>query len=73
MEALVKSCNICWVWSGMLNLLENKKAPISPGRVELFLSHVVTHLWKLQHNHAVLVGYGPACPKFSEITNHQYL
>ena len=29
--------------------------------------HVVTHPWKLQCCHVVLVGYGPACPKFSEI------
>ena len=28
--------------------------------------------WKLQCYHVVLVGYGPACPKFSEATNHQY-
>ena len=40
MEGLVKSCNICWVWSGMpANDLQNK-APISLGRVELFCSFV---------------------------------
>ena len=38
-----------------------------------YLLHVVTHSWKLQCDHAVLVGYGLACPKFSEITNCQYL
>ena len=59
----------------MLNLLQNNKVPISLGRVELFvyLLLVVTHQWKLQCYHALLVGYGPACPKFYEITNHQYL
>ena len=36
MEALVKSCNICWVWSGIPNVLRNNKAPISPEKVELF-------------------------------------
>ena len=39
MEALVKSCNICWVWSGMLGIskvLQNNKATKSLGRVELF-------------------------------------
>ena len=38
-----------------------------------YLLHVVTHPWKLQGYHAVLVRYGPACPKFSKTTNHQYL
>ena len=36
MEVLVKSFNICWVWSGMPNSLQNNKVPISYGRVELF-------------------------------------
>ena len=36
MEALVKSCNICWVWSGMSKVLQNNKATISLGRLELF-------------------------------------
>ena len=41
---------------------------------ELFyLLHVVTNLRKLHCYHVNLVGYGPACPKFSEITNYQYL
>ena len=37
MEALVKSYNICWVWSGngMSKVLQNNKATISLGRVEL--------------------------------------
>ena len=33
----------------------------------------MTHLFKLQCYHAILVGYGPAYPKFSQITNRQYL
>ena len=39
MEALVKSCNICWVWSSMLgmpNILQNNKLQVSVGKVELF-------------------------------------
>ena len=34
---------------------------------------VVTHPWKLQCYHVVLVGYGLSRPKFSETTNQQYL
>ena len=44
MESLVKSCNICWVWSGMPGHAEpfpNNKVPISPERVELFCLFVV--------------------------------
>ena len=37
------------------------------------LLHLVTHLWKLQRYHVVLDKYCPACPKFSEMTNCQYL
>ena len=62
----------------MPNLLHNKKAPVPLRRVELFCLFVAlmsnyTHLWKLQCYHAILFGYCPACPKFSEITNRQYL
>ena len=32
-----------------------------------YLLHAVTHPWKLQCYHVVLVGYGLACPKFSKI------
>ena len=39
----------------------------------VYLLHVVKHLWKLQCYHAISVGYGPACLKFFEITNRQYL
>ena len=36
--------------------------------------HVVTHPWKPQCYHVVLVGhYCPSCPKFSETKNHSYL
>ena len=69
MEALVKSCNI-QACQGLRNLLQNNKVPISLGSVELFCLLVA---WKLQCYHVILVGYGPACPKFSEATNHQYL
>ena len=36
MNALVKSCNTCWVWSGMPSVLQNNKLQISLGKVELF-------------------------------------
>ena len=39
----------------------------------VYLFHVVTHPGKLHCYHVVLVGYGPACPKFSKIKNRQYL
>ena len=39
----------------------------------VYLLHVVTHPWKLQSYHVALVGYYLACPKFFEVTNHQYL
>ena len=59
----------------MSKALQNNKTTISLGRVDLFclFLHVVTQPWKLQCYHVVLVGYGLACPKFSEATNHQYL
>ena len=58
----------------MPNLLQNTQASISWEGLSylVYLLHVVPHLWKLQCYHAVLVGYGPAYPKFSEI-NCQYL
>ena len=75
MEALATSCNIYWVWSGMSNLLLNNKVHYLWEGMSYFvyLLNAGTHLWKLQCYHATLVGYGPACPKFSEITNWQYL
>ena len=38
----------------------------------VYLLHLVRHPWKLQCYYVVLFGYGLACPKFSETTNHQY-
>ena len=35
--------------------------------------HLVTRPWKVQCYHVVLDGYGLACRKFSQTTNHQYL
>ena len=63
------------VSQGMSNVLQNNKATILREWLNYFvyLLHVVTHPWKLQFFHVVLVGYGPACPKFSEATNQQYL
>ena len=59
MEALVKSCNICCVWSGMPNNLQNNKVPMSLERVELFyLLHLVTHPWKLHCYHVFVKGIG---------------
>ena len=37
------------------------------------LLHVVRDLWELQCYHVGLVGYGPACAKFSQTINHQYV
>ena len=37
----------------------------------VYFLHVVTHLWKLQCYHVILIGYGPSYQKFSEITNCQ--
>ena len=58
MEALVKSCSICWVWSaspGMLNVLQNNKFQIYLGKVELFCYLLQGHCY-----HVVLNRYGPA-------------
>ena len=66
MEALVKSHNVCWVCQVC--------PAMSLGKMEfVYLLHLVTHPWKLQRYHVVLVGYGVACPKFTEITNRHYL
>ena len=76
MEALVKSCNIWWVWQGMPGHAQH-----SPEKTNckylwerlsyfVYLLHVVTHPGKLQCYHVILVRYGSACPKFSEIANH---
>ena len=72
MEALGRSCNIFWVWSGMPNFsrITNCQYLLS---YFVDLLHVFTHPGKPQCDHVVLVGYVPACPKVSEITNQQYL
>ena len=60
----------------MQNLLQNNYVPVSSGRLRIILVNlldVVTYPWKLHCYHVVLVGYGPVFPKFSEITNWQYL
>ena len=58
----------CWTFSKI-----SKHHYLQEGISFFYLLYVVTHLWKLQCYHAILVRYGPACPKLSEITNHQYL
>ena len=73
MEALVKSCNICWIWSGMLGHSQHSKITKHQYLWEwwkyfVYLLHVVADPRKLQRYHVVLVGYGPACLKFSEIS-----
>ena len=39
----------------------------------VYLMYIATHLWKLQCYHVILVDYGPASPKLSEMPNFQYL
>ena len=50
MEALVKSCNICWVWSGMPGHAkpQNNKVSISLGRVELFCVFVACNYTSME-------------------------
>ena len=59
----------------MSKVLQNNKVTIFLGRVELFCLFVACSYtsWKLQCYPVVLVWYGPACPNFSEATNHQYI
>ena len=86
MEALVKSCIICWVllvlFAGfgqacpdMSKVLQNNKPTITREGLSYFVYflHVVTHPWKLHCYHVVLVEYGLACPEFSETGNRHYL
>ena len=76
MEALVKSCNICWVWSGMPGHVQGSPKYQSNnisgnGWVILFICCMLLHI---HESYSVdLVGHGPTCPKFPEATNHQYL
>ena len=55
-----------------ITLQNNKSANISGKGGVIYLLHVVTFPWKWQCYHVALVGYGPAYPKFSKITNCQY-
>ena len=81
LEAFVKSRNICWVWSGMPGHVQdspNNKITKQQYLWEglsyfVYLLHAVTRLQKLWCYNIVLFGYGPACLKFSEATNYQYL
>ena len=59
----------------MFKVLQNNKATISLRRVELFSLFVACSYTSAEPKccHVVLVGYGRACPKFSEARNHQYL
>ena len=69
----------------MLGLVRHARACLRPTKITkqqylwewlsyfTYLLHAVTRPWKLQCYHVVLVGYGPACPKFREAINYQYL
>ena len=66
-EALVKSYNVCWVWSGTPGHAQrsptfSKKAYCKYLSESLsyfvYLLRVVTYTGKLQCSHVVLVGYG---------------
>ena len=56
----------------MSKILQNNKAIISLGRVELFCLFVACSYISMCY-HVILIGYGLACPKFSETTDQQYL
>ena len=56
-----------WFWTSYFIYLRERLGYF------IYFLLVVTHLWKLHCYHVVLVGYGPVCPKFSKITNHQSL
>ena len=77
MEALVNLCDICLVFGVVRHTLACTTISTKLTKCQyiwkelsrfVYLLHVVTHPWKLQHYHAVLVGYGLSCPKFFEIT-----
>ena len=71
-QALVKSCNICLDIS---KVLQNSKATISLGRVEVFCLFIASSYTSMETTvyYVVLLGYGLECWNFSETTNHQYL
>ena len=60
----------------MPNFLQDSKLPIFFGKFELFCLFVASS-WHESESYSVIMlflfGYGPACLKFSEITNRQYL
>ena len=60
----------------MPNFLQDSKLPIFFGKFELFCLFVASS-WHERESYSVIMlflfGYGPACLKFSEITNRQYL
>ena len=56
----------------MSKILQNNKAMISLGRVELFCLFVACSYISMCY-HVILIGYGLARPKFSETTDQQYL
>ena len=57
----------------MPNILRINKLQISLGKVELFYLFVACSFTSREATVLLLVGYGLACPKVSEITDHQYL
>ena len=71
--------NICWVRSGMpghVQLLQKEKAAICPERAELFCLFVACSFTSMKTRVLlclIIVGYWPACLKFSEATNQQNL
>ena len=77
MEALVKWCNIFGLvrhaWACQTFSKINCQYLWEKWSYFVYLQHGVTHPGNLSCYHVILVGYVPACPKFSEITNHQYL
>ena len=59
---------------GHVQVLQKDKATISLERAYFaYFLHVVSHPCKLQSYYVILVGYRPACSKFSKATNQQYL
>ena len=66
MLGLVRNARACPRFSDIAKLWEGLSYFV-------YLLHAVTTPWKLQCYNVVLVGYGPASPKFFEATNHQHL
>ena len=77
-ETLVKS----WIFAGfgqacqgMSNFSKKRKQQYVRKGLSYFvyLLHVVWHPWKLESYYVIIVGYWPACSKFSETSNQQNL